>query len=171
MRQVHTLPHSENKISWTLSKAYSSRLIRTSSSSSVSIVQGEFIGFWPRTRDVIYISFRDKDGGVFVHFNYDASSSPSNGASPLEDIRQVMQSKARQSGGLPSWLGLRMGDVWIVRGEPWTEVREPHRLNKPNNSPTAKRTCIDTLRQLLKWSLRGPTFTKNRCITHSESVL
>ncbi|KAG7452882.1 exonuclease [Guyanagaster necrorhizus] len=58
-----------------------------------------------------------KDGGVFVRFSYKAGSSES----ALETIEQELKRKVHDRGGLPSWLGLGSGDVWLVKGIPWNE--------------------------------------------------
>ena|ERR1700722_18411743 len=59
-----------------------------------------------------------KDGGVFVKFKYDAGDRDSALATIENDLRQY----ARRKGGLPSWLGLSGGNIWLVKGHPWREV-------------------------------------------------
>ncbi|KAK0210434.1 RNA12 protein-domain-containing protein [Desarmillaria ectypa] len=57
-----------------------------------------------------------KDGGVFIRFAYKADSK-----NALEAIEQELKRKVHDYGGLPSWLGLGSGDVWLVKGIPWNE--------------------------------------------------
>ena len=59
-----------------------------------------------------------KDGGIFVRFEYIPSQS--------EDVLQTIQSDLRNhfqsKGGVPSSAGIRRGNIWVVRGQPWREV-------------------------------------------------
>ncbi|KAK0228223.1 RNA12 protein-domain-containing protein [Armillaria fumosa] len=57
-----------------------------------------------------------KDGGVFVRFAYKADSE-----NALESIEQDLKHKVQDHGGLPSWLGMSSGNVWMVKGIPWNE--------------------------------------------------
>ncbi|KAK0197457.1 RNA12 protein-domain-containing protein [Armillaria mellea] len=57
-----------------------------------------------------------KDGGVFVRFAYKADSEIA-----LESIEQELKRKVQDHGGLPSWLGMSSGNVWMVKGIPWNE--------------------------------------------------
>lgn len=58
-----------------------------------------------------------------MQFEYDNTPSPDHNApSPLSEVKEVVRSKAKELGGVPSWLSLRRGDVWVVQGEPWSEV-------------------------------------------------
>ena len=59
-----------------------------------------------------------KDGGVFVHFEYTSSQSEDVLSTIQSDLRNYIHSK----GGVPSSAGIRRGDIWVVRGQPWREV-------------------------------------------------
>ncbi len=65
-----------------------------------------------------------KDGGVFVRFAYKADSE-----NALETIEQELKRKVQDRGGLPSWLGMSSGNVWMVKGIPWNEVRNINVFN------------------------------------------
>ncbi|KAF9036944.1 hypothetical protein BDZ89DRAFT_946218 [Hymenopellis radicata] len=60
-----------------------------------------------------------KDGGVFVHFDYNASDD----SDALRTIEHDLRQQLKQDGALPSWLGLgtHAGQVWLVKGTPWKE--------------------------------------------------
>lgn len=61
-----------------------------------------------------------KDGGVFVRFKYSAGEP----GEALETIEKSVREEAEKRGGIPSWTGLASrGDVWLVKGTPWREVR------------------------------------------------
>ncbi|KAF9492251.1 hypothetical protein BDN71DRAFT_1396959 [Pleurotus eryngii] len=92
-----------------------------------------------------------KDGGVFVHFKYalpDTGEEDSNpaedsaGAHPIDstssttsrsgdqtpqerrvlhELERLLNEEADNAGGLPSWNGIRRGNVWLVQGSPWRE--------------------------------------------------
>jgi hypothetical protein len=38
-------------------------------------------------------------------------------------IEKDIRDKVAEKGGIPSWIGLRNGNVWRVKGTPWREVR------------------------------------------------
>lgn len=59
-----------------------------------------------------------KDGGVFVKFTYSASDRES----ALKDIEDELRAEADKH-AMPSWAGLDWGNVWLVKGQPWLEVR------------------------------------------------
>lgn len=59
-----------------------------------------------------------KDGGVFVKFTY----STSDKASALDDIEDELRVEADKH-AMPSWAGFDWGNVWLVKGQPWLEVR------------------------------------------------
>ncbi|KDQ33744.1 hypothetical protein PLEOSDRAFT_1033437 [Pleurotus ostreatus PC15] len=68
-----------------------------------------------------------KDGGVFVHFKY---ALPDRGEEDLNtpqerrvlhEIERLLNEEAENAGGLPSWNGIRRGNVWLVQGSPWRE--------------------------------------------------
>ena len=42
--------------------------------------------------------------------------------SPKENLIAYLRKTARDMGGIPSWVGLRQGNMWLVKGEPWEEV-------------------------------------------------
>jgi hypothetical protein len=42
--------------------------------------------------------------------------------SPEENLIAYLRNKARDLGGIPSWVGHRQGNMWLVKGEPWEEV-------------------------------------------------
>lgn len=68
---------------------------------------------------VVSLEPHQKDGGVFVRFTYSANES----RAALDIIqRDVMEAAAKQ-GGIPSWIGVAKGNVWLVKGTPWREVR------------------------------------------------
>ncbi|KAH9952207.1 RNA12 protein-domain-containing protein [Amylocystis lapponica] len=58
-----------------------------------------------------------KDGGVFVQFRYSADDQ----TPALDAIMQDLKGKTAEQGGMPSWLGLSRGNVWLVKGKPWHE--------------------------------------------------
>lgn len=73
-----------------------------------------------------------KDGGVFVNFQYypkepsgieniGAPRTASTTTTALAEIEQTLTEHIVAKGGLPSWLGVRHGNVWKVRGTPWRE--------------------------------------------------
>jgi hypothetical protein len=66
----------------------------------------------------ISIEPHEKDGGIFVLFEYTSPQS--------EDVLQAIQSDLRNHfqsrGGVPSSAGIRRGNIWVVRGQPWREV-------------------------------------------------
>lgn len=94
-----------------------------------------------------------KDGGVFVHFKYalpdrgeadlnvaedsedahpidstSSTTSRSGDQTPqerrvLHELERLLNEEADNAGGLPSWNGIRRGNVWLVQGSPWREVR------------------------------------------------
>lgn len=94
-----------------------------------------------------------KDGGVFVHFKYalpdrgeedsnqtensedphpidstSSTTSKSGDQTPqerrvLHELERLLNEEADNAGGLPSWNGIRRGNVWLVQGSPWREVR------------------------------------------------
>ncbi|ESK85972.1 hypothetical protein Moror_9473 [Moniliophthora roreri MCA 2997] len=55
-----------------------------------------------------------KDGGVFVKFRYSPVIQES-------EIEQKLGELVRRHGGISSWTGRRVSDVWLVRGSPWKE--------------------------------------------------
>lgn len=72
---------------------------------------------------VLSLEPRHKDGGVFVHFQY--LKDDSNRA--LDDILIQTRHFFAENNGPPSWMGSRYaGNAWLVKGNPWREVR--HRL-------------------------------------------
>ncbi|EGO21697.1 hypothetical protein SERLADRAFT_362954 [Serpula lacrymans var. lacrymans S7.9] len=66
---------------------------------------------------VLFLEPHAKDGGVFVHFNYNASD-PENA---LVSIENDLKQEALKHGGIPSWTGLGRGNIWLVKGRPWRE--------------------------------------------------
>ncbi|GJE86794.1 exonuclease [Phanerochaete sordida] len=59
-----------------------------------------------------------KDGGVFVKFGYDPGDSADEA---LAQIVADLRDAAAKHGGMPSWIGLPQGNVWLVKGKPWRE--------------------------------------------------
>ncbi|KAI0060858.1 hypothetical protein BV25DRAFT_1839423 [Artomyces pyxidatus] len=59
----------------------------------------------------------EKDGGVYVRFEY----TPSDNANVLLEIEYDIRTYVQSKGGIPSSAGLRRGDVWLVKGSPWRE--------------------------------------------------
>jgi hypothetical protein len=59
-----------------------------------------------------------KDGGVFVKFAYNAGDKEC----ALKDIEDKLRAEA-DGHAMPSWAGLDWGNVWLVKGQPWLEVR------------------------------------------------
>ncbi|KAF8078176.1 RNA12 protein-domain-containing protein [Lyophyllum atratum] len=66
---------------------------------------------------VLSLEPHQKDGGVFVRFSYSAGDP--EGA--LKTIESHLAEESAKHGGLPSWLGLRKGSMWLVKGTPWRE--------------------------------------------------
>jgi len=69
--------------------------------------------------EIISLEPHQKDGGVFVHFKYSAGDQEE----ALKSIEADLRIESYKHGGLPSWLGLSGGTVWLVKGRPWREVR------------------------------------------------
>lgn len=67
--------------------------------------------------DILSLESHQKDGGVFIHFSYCANDPDSAVQTIINELRE----EAAKHGGLPSWLGLGGGDVWLVKGTPWRE--------------------------------------------------
>lgn len=65
-----------------------------------------------------------KDGGVFVRFSYTPSPSKTlpDGGDPLSALQSALNEEANKHGGLPTWMGVGSGKLWVVRGSPWKEV-------------------------------------------------
>ena len=40
----------------------------------------------------------------------------------LKAIQKSAREAAAKNGGIPSWMELARGDIWLVRGTPWREV-------------------------------------------------
>ena len=59
-----------------------------------------------------------KDGGAFVKFQYSAGEVES----ALDTIINELRAAADKHGGIPSWWGAHVGNVWLVKGKPWREV-------------------------------------------------
>lgn len=62
-----------------------------------------------------------KDGGVFVRFSYDGQGQQT----AVDDIERDLKGEIESQGGMPSWLGLSGGSIWLVKGRPWKEVGYP----------------------------------------------
>ncbi|CAL1704048.1 unnamed protein product [Somion occarium] len=77
---------------------------------------------------VVSLEPQKKDGGVFVKFKYNADDSDAALNEILSDLRVTVE----KHGGVPSWLGLPRGNVWLVKGQPWREdlMRYPSPLVK-----------------------------------------
>ena len=71
--------------------------------------------------EVLSLEPHTKDGGVFVKFGYKVINP--GGASEPEEILQKLRESIHSQGGVPSWIGLPTGEVWLVKGTPWREVR------------------------------------------------
>ncbi|KIM87636.1 hypothetical protein PILCRDRAFT_815213 [Piloderma croceum F 1598] len=67
--------------------------------------------------EVVSLETHQKDGGVFVRFKYSAVDS----VSALDAIQKSAREAASKHGGIPSWIELSKGNVWLVRGTPWRE--------------------------------------------------
>ncbi|KAH9857835.1 RNA12 protein-domain-containing protein [Lenzites betulinus] len=66
---------------------------------------------------VVSLEPHSKDGGVFVKFKYSAEDTDTALPTILENLRENVHSH----GGVPSWVGLSTGEVWLVKGSPWKE--------------------------------------------------
>ncbi|KAF8475410.1 RNA12 protein-domain-containing protein [Gautieria morchelliformis] len=76
---------------------------------------------------------RMKDGGVFINFRYspkplsdsEASQASQSASAALNsavtEIEQALTTSIAAKGGLPSWLGIKNGNLWTVCGKPWRE--------------------------------------------------
>lgn len=65
-----------------------------------------------------------KDGGVFVRFRYTPGpGTEADVRDALKDIRFALEKEAAKRGGIPNWIGLKTGGIWLVKGKPWNEVR------------------------------------------------
>lgn len=84
---------------------------------------GASLGLPPiRFASTLFTRIRAKDGGVFVEFEYTPASDPKDTVSVLAEIQEALRKAANDHGGIPSWLGLRQGNIWLVKGRPWKEV-------------------------------------------------
>jgi hypothetical protein len=72
--------------------------------------------------EILSLEPHHKDGGVFVKFCY-SSASTGDQASALATIEKDLRNNAQEYGGFPSWTGLTRGDIWLVKGRPWREVK------------------------------------------------
>ena len=74
-----------------------------------------------------------KDGGVFVKFTYNVADSEGT----LHEILVSLRENIHSQGGVPSWVGIPTGNVWLVKGTPWREVRPdiPNSLLDADFSP------------------------------------
>ncbi|TFK42802.1 RNA12 protein-domain-containing protein [Crucibulum laeve] len=74
------------------------------------------------TRDfrVLELDPQQKDGGVFVKFSYTPDAEEQD-EEVLAEIESALREEGSKKGGLPSWSGLRGGNVWLVKGTPWRE--------------------------------------------------
>jgi hypothetical protein len=59
-----------------------------------------------------------KDGGIFVLFEY----IPSESKDILQDIQADLRTHFKSKGGVPSSTGIRRGNIWVIRRQPWREV-------------------------------------------------
>ncbi|KAI0797741.1 exonuclease [Abortiporus biennis] len=66
---------------------------------------------------VLSVEPQEKDGGVFVKFQYNGNEEKST----LEEILLQARENASKHGGIPSWAGIPRGDIWLVKGRPWRE--------------------------------------------------
>ena len=68
---------------------------------------------------------RIKDGGAFVKFKYTEPAKVEDGVVPLEtpSLEAEIKKRLHEIGGVQTWVGNKGGDVWLVRGKPWKEVR------------------------------------------------
>ena len=98
-----------------------------------------------------------KDGGVFVKFRYTASDTESALDKIVEDLRNQVHSH----GGVPSWYGIPTGEVWLVKGSPWREVRSLtlwvlvhtiHRSMLPLSNVGPASLCLSFATSSLRWT-------------------
>ncbi|KAG6820790.1 hypothetical protein H0H93_011555 [Arthromyces matolae] len=66
---------------------------------------------------VMSLEPHEKDGGVFVRFSFTSS----NPETILQAIEHDVQSAVGRYGGIPSWLAVNRGRIWMVKGTPWRE--------------------------------------------------
>ncbi|KZT57165.1 hypothetical protein CALCODRAFT_542165 [Calocera cornea HHB12733] len=92
--------------------------------------------------EVLAVEAAQKDGGVFIHFEYDSTlpaavqstATGAPGTSPpappiqgtgdfarLKEIEEGLRAEVEKKGGLPTWKRYGTGHVWLVRGKPWRE--------------------------------------------------
>ncbi|KAJ3533719.1 hypothetical protein NM688_g7243 [Phlebia brevispora] len=74
---------------------------------------------------VLSIEPQMKDGGAFVKFSYSAGEPQA----ALDTIMTELRRTADKEGGMPSWMGVKTGSVWLVKGKPWRE--DMHRYASP----------------------------------------
>ncbi|KDQ13211.1 hypothetical protein BOTBODRAFT_188730 [Botryobasidium botryosum FD-172 SS1] len=75
---------------------------------------------------VLKLEPRPKDGGVFVHFQY---NEPPTAVAPalntnsdvLRNVESFLRDEVEKQGGISTWLGLEHGRLWLVKGKPWKE--------------------------------------------------
>lgn len=103
-----------------------------------------------------------KDGGVFVRFQYKTSGEDN---ASLNAILQELKQAATMHGGIPSWIGIPTGSIWLVKGRPWREVHISTCPKAPPYMFHESRTCIIMLLPSSKSPSRDPIFATRRCIT------
>lgn len=72
--------------------------------------------------EILSLVPHQKDGGVFVKFKYFETGDPQTA---LLDIEKDLREGVRKRGGVPSWMNISLGGLWLVKGKPWREV-SPH---------------------------------------------
>lgn len=105
-----------------------------------------------------------KDGGVFVRFTYTARDHQN----ALDTLQKDLQLEANKHGGLPSWSGLNYCNVWLVKGEPFLEVRFRKSKLLDEIANQVIRICIDIHQELSTCPSKVQTFLKKPCITYFE---
>lgn len=58
---------------------------------------------------------------MFVKFRFNSEEEQA-----IEDIVEDLRIASEKKGGLPSWIGIRPGNIWAVKGKPWREVSSFH---------------------------------------------
>jgi hypothetical protein len=82
-------------------------------------IRAQLSGFNAHNFEILALEPHYKDGGVFVKFKYNPAEDQK---STLSAIESDLQRHVQERGGMPSWLELTSGTVWLVKGNHWREV-------------------------------------------------
>lgn len=113
--------------------------------------------------DILSLVPHQKDGGVFVKFKYFEAGDPQQA---LLDIEKDLRDGVRQRGGIPSWIQMSLGNVWLVKGKPWREVNPFTASTTERKLSKLHRISTDLLLHSLKYHSKGLMSRKNHFMTY-----